>query len=209
MAEANHGTMHRPSLVETSLPNAELLSVLVANIVPIVGLLAFDTAAAALLTFYWLELGVLAVWAIVRATFAGKRPSTGDGRSPFTGPQWATLRVLLPSRLFDAETDDATDDGGGWAAVRFSIPRTDVGVYLGTIPALVVIVPLLAFVWVGFGGVVAGPVVAATNATDLPAWGLTGAGPLFLSEGGRTITTYFRDGRHRDTTAWRAAKGIF
>lgn len=72
-----------------------------------------------------------------------------------------------------------------------------------------IIVPLLAFVWVGFGGVVAGPVVAATNATDLPAWVLTGAGAVFLSEGGRTITTYFRDGRHRDTTAWRAAKGIF
>lgn len=198
--------MQLPAPAGTSLPDAELLSVLVANGVPVVGLLAFDTAAAALLTFYWLELGVLAVWATVRATFAGRR--SGGGGSGFTGARRATLRVLLPSRLFDPGTDDAAD-GGGWADVRLQIPRTDVGIYLGTVPALAVIVPLLAFVWIGFGGVVVGPVVAATAATDLPTWVLTGAGAVFLTEGGRTVAEYFYGGRHRDTTAWMAVNGIF
>jgi hypothetical protein len=80
--------------------------------VPVVGLLAFDTSAAALLVFYWLELGVLMIWATVRALFAGKLPGEETEREPFSGPQWATPRVVLPSRFFDdGDEVSAADDG--------------------------------------------------------------------------------------------------
>jgi len=143
----------------------KLLSVLVANGVPVAGLLAFDVSAAALLAFYWLELGVVSVWATVRATFAGKRPDAERDRSAFSSRRWATLRVVYGWLSRGDERDETSASGRSWRARRIRIPRTDVGVYLGTIPALVVIVPMLAVVWLGYGAVVAGPVVAATNAT--------------------------------------------
>jgi len=64
-------------------------------------------------------------------------------------------------------------------------------------------------VWAGFGGVVAGPVVAAANMTETPVRPLTGAGVVFLSEGTQTIREYFYRGGYRETSVWTAAKGIF
>ncbi|MBB6645750.1 DUF6498-containing protein [Halobellus ruber] len=189
-----------------SRPDVKLFSIFVANSVPVVGLLAFDTSAAALLIFYWLELGVVMLWTIVRALFAGKPPGKEAERDPFSGPQWATLRFILPDRFFGG--DDSTSDGG-WRAQQIPLPRTDVGIHLGTIPALVVVIFLLTVVWAGFGGVVAGPVVAAANGTGTPMWPLTGAGVVFVSQGGRTVTEYFYRGGYRDATVWTAAKGVF
>jgi len=192
----------------TSRPDVKLVSILVANSAPVVGLLAFDTSAAALLVFYWLELGVVMLWTVVRALFAGNPPGEKAERDPFSGPQWATLRFILPDRFFEDGDDDSTSDGG-WRALQIPIPRTDVGIYLGTIPALVVVIFLLSVVWAGFGGVVAGPVVAAANGTGAPMWPLTGAGVVFLSQGGRTVTEYFYRGGYRDATVWTAAKEVF
>jgi hypothetical protein len=192
-----------------SRPDVKLVSILVANSVPVVGLLAVDTSAAALLVFYWLELGVVMLWTIVRALFAGQPPGEDAERDPFSGPQWAWLRFILPDRFFDDSGDDSTSDDGGWRALQIPIPRTDVGIYLGTIPALVVVIFLLTVVWAGFGGVVTGPVVAAANGTGTPIWPLTGAGVVFLSQGGRTVTEYFYRGGYRDATVWTAAKGVF
>jgi hypothetical protein len=191
-----------------SLPDAKLVSVVVANTIPVVGLLAFDTSAAALLTFYWLELGVLSVWATLRALFAGKRPSKQTEGEAFSGPQWATFRAIASSRIFDRWRDSFSIDHS-WKDIRFTIPRTDVGVYLGTIPALVFVIFFLAVVWLGFGGVVAGPVLAASNATDLPVWVVTGTGVVFLSEGGQTARDYFYKGRHRETAVSDAFKHVF
>jgi len=70
---------------DTLLPDGKLFSVLVTDSVPVVGPLAFDMSAAALLLFYWLELGVLMIWAIVRAVFAGKPPGEEAEREPFSG----------------------------------------------------------------------------------------------------------------------------
>ena len=189
--------------------DVKLFSILVANSVPVVGLLAFDTSAAALLVFYWLELGVVMLWTIVRALFAGNPPGEEGEREPFSGPQWATLRFILPDRFFEDGGDDPTSDDGGWRARQIPIPRTDVGIYLGTIPALVVVIFLLTVVWAGFGGVVAGPVVAAADGTESAVWPLTGAGVVFLSQGGQTVTEYFYRGGYRDTSVWTAAKEIF
>lgn len=192
-----------------SLPNAKLLSILFATGVPVVGLLSFDTSARALLVFYWLELGVVMLWAIIRAVFAGKRPHRENKLEDLAGTPGAILRVISSSRFFASETEDSTSTIEKWLSTRILIPRTDVGIYLGTIPALVFIIPMLTVVWIGFGGVVAGPVVAATNTTDTPTWILTGAGIIFLSEGGQTVVEYFYRGHHRETTVGMAVKGIF
>jgi hypothetical protein len=77
-----------------SLSDAAMLSILIANGILTVGLLAFDMPAAALLAFYWLELGVVSMWATVRAEFAGKRPENENGRSAFSSRRWTALRVI-------------------------------------------------------------------------------------------------------------------
>lgn len=182
---------------------------LVANGVPAAGVLAFDTSAAALVLFYWLELGVIMSWAVVRAAFAGKFPGEDAEREPFSGPQWAALRVILSSRLFEDSGVDSTSDESSWRERQIPLPRTDVGIYLGTIPALVVVLFLFSVVWAGFAGVVAGPVVATADVTDAPTWPLTGAGVVFLSEGTQTVRDYFYRGGYRETSVWTAARGIF
>ena len=191
-----------------SVPDAKLVSVVVANIIPVVGLLAFDTSAAALLTFYWLELGVLSVWAIVRVLFAGKPPSKRNERRGFTDAQLAAFRAITSSRIFDRWRSSVSVDHS-WKDIRFTIPRTDVGIYLGTIPALVFVIFFLSMVWLGFGGVVAGPVLTATNATEPPAWVITGTGVVFFSEGGQIARDYFYNGHYRETSASMAFKRVF
>ena len=192
-----------------SPPDATLLSILIANGIPAVGLLTLDMSAAALLAFYWLELGVLSMWATVRAAFAGKRPESENSRSAFSSHQWATLRAIRAWLPRWNESDEPSPSERSWRERQIPVPGTDVGVYLGSISALVVIVPMLAVLWLGYGAVVAGPVVAATNATDTPRWVLTGAGVVFVSEGGQTMVNYFIGGGYRDTSAYGAVKGIF
>jgi len=189
--------------------DVKLFSIFVANSVPIIGLLTFGTSAAALLVFYWLELGVGMLWTIVRALFAGNPPGEEAEREPFSSPKWATLRFILPDRFFEDTGDDSTSDDGGWRNWQILLPRTGVGVYLGTIPALVVVIFLFTVVWAGFGGVVAGPVVAAANGTETQIWPLTGAGVVFLSQGGQTVTEYFYRGGYQEASVWSVAKGIF
>jgi len=189
--------------------DVKVVSILFANGIPVIGLVMFDTSAKALLLFYWLELGVVMLWASIRAVFAGKRPHREDKLEDLTGTPGAIVRIISSSSLVGSETEDATSRVEKWLSTRMLIPRTDVGIYLGTIPALVFILPMLAVIWFGFGGVVAGPVVAATNTADTPTWVLPGAGIVFLSDGGQTIVEYFYQGHYRETTVWMAVKGIF
>lgn len=190
---------------QTSLMNTKLLSILVANIIPVIGLVMFDTSATALLVFYWLELGVLVIWAVVRALFAGHRPDQTGGLEDLAGASGAAARILFSK----TEGSDSSSSGSSILQKRFVIPRTNVGVYVGTVPALFFIIPLLASVWIGFGGFVAGPVVAASNSTTTSAWVVTGTSVVFLTEGAQTVLEYFYRGKHRETSAWMAAKGIF
>ena len=195
--------------LRSSLPNAKLVSVFIANAVPVAGLLVFGTSAAALLVFYWLELGVAMLWAVVRAMFAGKLPSKETEREPFSSSQWPVLHIILSSRFFEDSDENTTSNNGSWREWQIQIPRTEVGIYLGTIPGLVIIIFLLSVVWAGFGGVVAGPIVAAADAADTPMWPLTGAGVVFLSEGWQTATNYFYRGGYRKKSVWTAVKGVF
>jgi len=190
------------------LRETKLVSVVVANVIPTIGLVAFGISATALLTFYWLELGVLAIWASVKALFAGHRakPTTIP---PALRGTIGTLTARVSARLSDGGSGEASSGENGLLDKRFTIPRTDVGIYVGTIPELFFILPLLVTVWIGFGGLVVGPVLATTDASTVPAWVLIGAGVVFVSEGGKTIFEYFYRGEHRETSAWMAAKRIF
>ena len=166
-----------------SLPDSALTAVIVVNCVPAVGLFYFDRSVVGLAVFYWLEFTALAVWAIVRAAFAGKRSEAGYD-SPILG-------------------DDRWENAG------ISVPRTDVGVRYRTIPALLIIAPLFAVLWAGFGGLVVGPVVAANPAAEVPLWAVIGAIVVFATEGGRVASEYFYKGAYRETTGWGAVRGLF
>jgi len=124
----------------SSLPDAKLVSIFLANGVPVAGLLAFGTSAAALLVFYWLELGVTMLWAVVRAMFAGKLPSEETDREPFNSFQWPISHVILSSGFFEGGDENATSNSGSWREWQIPVPRTEVGLYLGTIPRLVIII---------------------------------------------------------------------
>ena len=211
---------------QLSFPDVKLLSVVVASIIPVVGLLVFGTSAAALLVFYWLELSVFMIWALVRGLFAGKLPSEETEREPFSSHHWATFRYILPSGFFEEDDEGSTSDSdnlrswqkeeensisdnSNWRSWQIKIPKTNVGIYLGTIPGLVVVIFLFAVLWAGFAGVVAGPVVAAADMSDYGTWPLTGASIVFLSEGVNTAREYFYYGGYQEKSVWTAARGIF
>lgn len=161
-------------------PNAGLLAVLTANGAPAVGLLAFGTSGVGLVVFYWLEFTALSVWALVRALFAGQPPETGGEGL-----------------------------GATWGDAGIPIPGTDLTILYRTLQGLVLFVPLLAVVWVGVGGLVAGPVIAATPDAEMPPWVVVGAAAVFFTEGGRTVVEYFHRGGYRETTVGAALKGVF
>jgi hypothetical protein len=165
------------------IPESRVTAVVVANAVPIVGLVGFDTSGTGLLVFYWLEFTVLSLWALVRAVFSGK-PRESDADHPTIG-------------------DHIDGDAG------IPIPWTSVTIRYRTIPALIVIVPLLAVVWAGFGGVVVGPVVAANPGAEPPQWVIAGTVTVFATEGGRTAVEYFYRGEYRNATVWMPVQGLF
>ena len=117
----------------------ELLSILVTNALPIVGVGLLDWSAAALLLLYWLELGVDSVWALVRALFAGRPPDI------------ATEGLLV----------------GPLAArqVSLSVPRTDLRVYLTTVLTLPVTVLIVAGAWLLTGALLIGPLPEPSSDT--------------------------------------------
>jgi hypothetical protein len=52
-------------------PSAETVAVVVANALPLVGVVALGWDLTALVFLYWFELGIVAFRALVRAVFAG------------------------------------------------------------------------------------------------------------------------------------------
>lgn len=181
--------MKQVSLSCTLSPDIRLISVIVANGAPIIGILGFQTSTAAILLFYWLELGVLAIWALIRALFAGEVPEVNTDQTIFSK---STLNRY--SR---------------WRENYFPIPWTNISIYYGTIPAVIFFVPLLIAVWLGFGGFVAGPVIVATDTTETPLWVITGAIAVFSFEGGQTMIEYFYTGGYQNTNAWMPVKHVF
>ncbi|ELZ55033.1 MULTISPECIES: DUF6498-containing protein [Halorubrum] len=159
------------------------LSVGVANLFPLVGVVTLGWNAAALMTLYWFELGIASGWAVVRALFAG-RPSEIEREVLISGPL-AQRRVGL------------------------SIPWTGVEVRLSSLLVLPIAVPLLAAVWLVVGTVTVG--VTADGGLGQEALDTVTLAILavFVGEGVTTFVEYFGRGEHRDHSAQTAIRGVF
>lgn len=159
----------------------ELIAVGVANLFPLVGVVVLGWNVGALLLLYWLELAVLCLLALVRATFAG-RPSEFDG-DPLIVGAFEHRRVTL------------------------SIPKTDVGIRLSTLPVLVAAVPLLTLIWF-FAGVMTVGVLGDPPDSDTLEMVIVSGFGILVSESARTIIDYFYRGEYREHSAQTAIQSV-
>ncbi|WP_281193820.1 DUF6498-containing protein [Halorubrum sp. F4] len=162
---------------------SETVAVAIANLLPLVGVVALGWNAAALVTLYWFELGIAALFAVVRGLFAG-RPSDLDGNALVFG--------ALASK-----------------PLALSIPRTGVRVHLSSVLSLVVIVPILAAAWVVLGGVLLGFVGADSLSSAALETVALAVLVVLLSEAGTTAVDYFHRGGYREESAGTAVSGVF
>ncbi|WP_152422391.1 DUF6498-containing protein [Halorubrum californiense] len=167
---------------DSRIPDPELAALIIANLVPIVGIVAFDLSVLGLLTLYWLEFGVVCFWAVVRALFAG-RPVERDKDPLVLG---------------------ALDEKGA----SIPIPVVDADIQVMSIPTLLFVTPFLVGLWIFVGALVVGPAATVNPAAELSAWIVAGAFGIFLAEGWRTITTYFRDDGYQDHNVATALQSV-
>ncbi|ELY55519.1 DUF6498-containing protein [Natronolimnohabitans innermongolicus] len=169
--------------VSTDAPRSEAVAVLIAALVPLVGVFAFGWHAATIVTIFWFELAIMCFWALVRALFAG-RPSE-----------------FAPEMLFLGALADRS--------VAIPIPVMGLEIRLSTLPVLVVASPVLAFVWFVAGTVTVGLVgdhVLESDALEAVTLAIV---VLFLVEGGRTVLDYFYRQGYREHSAQTAIHGVF
>ncbi|WP_096394654.1 DUF6498-containing protein [Halorubrum trapanicum] len=159
------------------------LSVAVANLLPLVGVVALGWNAAALMTLYWFELGIASLWAVVRALFAG-RPSEIEREVLLSGP-------LAQRRL------------------GLSIPRTDLQVRFSSLLVLPIAAPILAVVWGVVGTLTVGVVVEEGTVPTVVDTVALATLALFVGEGATTLVEYFGRGEYRDHSAQTALTGVF
>ncbi|WP_336330126.1 DUF6498-containing protein [Haloarcula sp. CGMCC 1.2071] len=159
----------------------ELLSTIVSNSLPVVGVGLFDWNAAALLFLYWFELGVDSVWALVRAVFAGRPPDIETS---------ALLMGPLADRQF-----------------ALSVPRTDLRIYLTTLLALPITVLILAVVWLFTGALLIGPLPEPSTETVTGV--LLATVGIFVLTGVSTARNYFYNGEYRKHNSTTAFRGLF
>ncbi|MEZ3165103.1 DUF6498-containing protein [Halorubrum sp. RMP-47] len=162
----SHGTR------DSRIPDSELVALITANLVPIVGIVVFDLSVLGLLTLYWLEFGVVCFWAVVRAVFAG-RPMERD-KDPLLLGALDEKRASIP------------------------VPVVDADIRVMTIPTLLFVTPILAGLWIFVGALVVGPVASVNPTAEPSAWIIAGAFGIFLAAGWRTINTYFWDDGYQD-----------
>ncbi|SNR23491.1 DUF6498-containing protein [Halorubrum vacuolatum] len=166
-----------------SLPRFEALTVGFVNLLPLVGVVGFGWNVAALLTLYWLELGVVCVWALVRATVAG-RPSEFENDPLILGPL-------------------------GRKHVAIPLPFTALSIRLSSLPVVVIAIPVLAVFWF-FAGVMTVGFVGLESVDDGIFLGVVvSAAGIFVSEGVRTGVTYVHRGEYRKHSAQTAIQGPF
>ncbi|MDB9235282.1 DUF6498-containing protein [Halorubrum ezzemoulense] len=160
-----------------------VLSVALANLLPLVGVVSLGWNAAALMTLYWFELGIASGWVLVRALFAG-RPSEIERDGLLIGPL-AQRRAAL------------------------SIPWTGVQVRLSSLLVLPVAAPILAVVWLVVGTLTVGVVVEEGTVSTVVDTVALATLALFIGEGVTTLVEYFGRGEHRDHSAQTAIQGVF
>ena len=159
------------------------LSVALATLLPLVGVVSLGWNAAALMTLYWFELGIASGWALVRALFAG-RPSELDQQGLIVGPL-AQRRVGL------------------------SIPWTGVRIRLSSLLVLPVAAPILAVVWLIVGALTVGVVADGGLAPEALDTVTLAVIAVFVGEGATTLVEYFGRGEYRDHSAQTAIQGVF
>lgn len=164
-------------------PPSETIAVIVANVLPLVGVVAMGWDLAALVFLYWFELGIISFWALIRALFAG-RPSEFDF-DPLIADALASKRTTIP------------------------IPFTNLGVRLSTLPVLAVAVPVLTLVWFFVGVTTVGVVGPETFDSDVLEMVVLSSVAIFLSEGASTLVKYFYRQEYREYSAQIAIQGIF
>ena len=164
-------------------PSPETIAVIVANVLPLVGVIGLGWDLAALVFLYWFELGILSFWALVKAVFAG-RPSEFDS-DPLIGGALASKRTAIP------------------------VPFTDLGIRFSTLPVLVVAIPILTLVWFFAGVTTVGVIGPETPDSDALVMVMLSAFGIFLSEGASTLLEYFHRGGYHDHSAQTAIQGIF
>ncbi|MDS0222846.1 DUF6498-containing protein [Haloarcula sp. S1AR25-5A] len=158
----------------------ELLSISVANSLPVIGVVLLDWSAARLLLLYWLELGIDSVWALVRSLFAGRPP--------------------------EIETDSLLV--GALAARQYSltVPRTGLRVYLTSVVVLPVTVLIVGMAWLFAGALLVGPLPEPSPDTIA---GVTAAATgIFISTGATNIRKYFYNGEYRKHSSRTAFRGL-
>lgn len=160
----------------------KVITAMVANAIPLVGIAALGWDVTALVTLYWLELAVLMFWSLVRATFAG-RPSEFENDSLILG--------ALDHRH-----------------VGVPLPWTDVRVLLSTLPVVLIVAPVFVGVWFAVGVVTVG-VTDATSLSDTALGSVVlAAVAIFVSEGATTFVEYFSRRAYRDQSAQTAIRGV-
>lgn len=108
-----------------------LLALAVTNLLPAVGVVALGWSVVDLLVLYWLELGFVAVFTLVRTPFAGP-PQSVDSDAPILGPlaaRGANVRLPVVGRRL-------------WIASALTLP---------------ILLAVFLFVWVATGGVLLAP----------------------------------------------------
>ncbi|WP_178917892.1 DUF6498-containing protein [Natronomonas gomsonensis] len=164
-------------------PPAETIAVIVANAVPLVGVVFLGWDLAALVFLYWFELGILSFWALVRALFAG-RPSELDGDPLIAG---AVVRKRT----------------------TIALPATDVGIRLSTLPVIAIATPILTLVWFFAGVTTVGVIGTETPDPDALRMVVLAGFGIFLSEGASTLVEYFYRGGYREESAQTAIQSVF
>ncbi len=159
----------------------ELVAVVVANALPVVGIFSLGWNVVALVVLYWIELAVSFLLALLRATFAG-RPSEFE-RDPLVLGALASRRTSL------------------------SLPWTGVGVRLSTLPVLVFAVPFVALVWFFAGAVTVGIVAPESPDSAMLETVVVAGFGVFVAEVARTGFEYFYRGGYREHSAQTAIRG--
>ena len=163
------------------LPRLEVIGILAANAVPLVGVGALGWLPTTLILLYWVEFSVVVLAGLVRAAFAG-RPSELDG-------DLLVLGALARRSL------------------HVTVPRTDVGIRISSLPVLAIATPLLALLWFAVSGVTVGVVGVAEP--EQPEWVLGLAIlTIIVAEMGRTGVEYFYQRAYREHSAQTALHGV-
>ncbi|ELZ84582.1 hypothetical protein C453_11226 [Haloferax elongans ATCC BAA-1513] len=121
---------------------ARLIALAALNAVPLVGVVALDWSLVALLTVYWIELGVRLTFAGLEALFAERKPEYDAN-----GFSWLVTGALSEKRG------------------SIPIPGLPLSIQVANIPGIAITLVIGGLMWLFAGGVGVGGVGEATGAT--------------------------------------------